>query len=380
MTEHLRNLVDPIDGGSPDSAVNPPPTAEAPAASPATPPPSLSDVLEGSGDSPSVPTPDDAAFNLRQNLENRLGIAADSYDDDNAAFEDFATALGQASEVLNSEDYQNFQTHQEAFQKYQEQQAAPVTPEPASAVSEPPASSFTTANISEDAQLLAQQNLITRGEDGTWTPKQPAFQSFADEYNKHDVAVRTNVMKFSQDPTGFVTKLIEQNQAPAAESDTVKSLQDELSAIKQQLADQATLKSTNTIDQWRAETTLRDESGALTPYAKEYMRWEQRVRQESPNLSPIQAHDKVIDSLKFAGITPEQAASATEPKTLATPRESMAGKAKKRAATNSNGNGHNRLQEYAASAPASDPGVPKGKAGLPSLSGLIAQSEISLTE
>jgi hypothetical protein len=336
-------------------------------------------VIEDSAEPAPAAQESAAAFNLRQNLENRLGIAADSYENDDAAFEDFATALGQASEVLNSEDYQNFQTHQEAFRQYQEQQAAP-TPEPASAVpaADPPTNAFAPASISEDAQLLAQQNLITRGEDGTWTPKQPAFQSFADEYNKHDVAVRTNVMKFSQDPTGFVNKLIESNQAPVAESDTIKSLQDQLAAIQQQLADQATQKSTNTIEDWRQNTPLRDEAGALTPYAKEYMRWEQRVRQESPNLSAIEAHNKVIGNLNFAGVTPET--TTPEPTTPATPRESMASKAKKRAATNSNGNGHNRLTEYAAQAPSSAPGVPKGKAGLPSLHGAIAQLGSSLTE
>jgi hypothetical protein len=330
---------------------------------------------------PSGSAADSPAFDLRQSLESRLGISVDSYEDDNAAFEDFATALGTAGEVLNSEEFQDYQKHQEEFQKFlaREQQdspsavESPVSPEPAA-----PASSFTTANVSEDAQLLAQQNLITRGEDGTWVPKQPAFQSFADEYNKHDVAVRTNVMKFSQDPTGFVNKLIEQQTtAPAAELETVKALQEELAAIKQQLADQAAQKSTSTLDDWRKTAPLRDDAGKLTPYAKEYMRWETRIRNQNPSLSPIDTHNKVIDSLDFAGVKPESL--NTEPKASSEPRESMVGKVKKRAATNSNGNGHNRLTEYAASAPGSSPGVPSGKAGLPSLHGAIAQLGSSLT-
>ena len=390
MTDHLRNLIGEHDGGEPDSAVNTAPVAASPAA-----PPALSSVIEAEA-SPQAPAvseppltpvvPDSAAFNLRQNLETRLGIAADSYEDDGAAFEDFATALGQASEVLNSEDFQNYQSQQEEFQAYRAQQSAtpdtPATPAPVAPESQvSPANPFSSAKISEDAQLLAQQNLITRGEDGTWTPKQPAFQAFADEYNRHDVTVRTNVMKFSQDPTGFVQNILtQQGQQPVAEDASIKAMQGELAAMRQQLADQASQKSENTIDDWRKTAPLRDEAGALTPYAKEYMRWEKRVRGDGPTLNAIQVHKKVIDSLDFAGVTPEAIAATVESKKPAVPRESMVSQVKKRAATNSNGNGHNRLMEYAASAPASNPGVPTGKAGLPSLHGVIAQTESSLTD
>lgn len=392
MTEHLKNLISEQDGDVPDSAVNTP-SPESSAATPASPPASLSSVITEDS-SPADPVPDSAstvapaeatdpaAFNLRDNLQERLGIDAGSYADDNAAFEDFASALGQASTILNDESYHQYQEQQEAFQAYLKQQSEPdsapsaVAPEQTAA----PASSFATAQISEDAQLLAQQNLITRSEDGTWTPKQPAFQSFADEYNKHDIAVRTNVMKFSQDPTGFVNKLIEKNQVPATESDAIKSMQEQLAALQQQLADQAALKSSNEIQKWRDSTPLKNANGTLTPYAKEYMRWESRVRQENPGVAPEAIHQKVISSLNFAGVTPESATPATEAKKPAEPRETMASKAKRRAATNSNGNGHNRLKEFAASAPASAPGVPTGKAGLPSLNGIIAQSETSLTD
>ena len=250
MTDHLKNLISEQDGDTPDSAVNTPVQA--------TPPPSLSGVITDdpspaveSTPDPVTPEPPVAveatAFNLRDNLQERLGIDAGSYADDNAAFEDFASALGQASTILNDESYHQYQEQQEAFQSYLKQQSEPDSAPSAVAPEQPaaPASSFATAQISEDAQLLAQQNLITRGEDGTWTPKQPAFQSFADEYNKHDIAVRTNVMKFSQDPTGFVNKLIEKNQVPATESDAIKSMQEQLAALQQQLADQAALKSSN---------------------------------------------------------------------------------------------------------------------------------------
>jgi len=317
MSDSLKSLISDQDGDVPDSAVNAPEGIAPPASlssvikdDPSTVAPA---VTEAAAAAP-IPPPSDepAAFNFRGNLESRLGISTDSYDDDAAAFEDFASALGQASEVLNSEDFHSYQENQEAFQEYMATQAAP---EPASAVTTPepatPASPFATASISEDAQLLAQQNLITRGEDGTWTPKQPAFQSFADEYNKHDVAVRTNVMKFSQDPTGFVNKLIEQRrQEPVAESDTVKALQEELSAIKQQLADQAAKKSSDSIQKWRETTPLKNANGTLTPYAKEYMRWESRVRQENPALDSVTIHERVLSNLDFAGVTPE---SSTAP-------------------------------------------------------------------
>jgi hypothetical protein len=376
MDGHLRNLIDDSDGGNPDSSVNPqsPETLDSLIGGDSTPAPVA--------DSAHVPDAVAAAFNLRQNLQDRFGLEADQFDTDDDAFSAYGEALTEASEILNDPGYQAYQTQQEQFQaflKSQESPAEPAATKPPTAV---PVLATSSTKVSEDAQIMAQQGLITRGDDGVWAAKNPALKAFADEYNKHDMAIRANVMKFSQDPDGFTQKIIERYLADKqpvadAEPEYVTAMKAQLKAVTDQLAAQSEQKANNTLDDWRNTTPLRDAAGSLTPYAKTYMKWETKVREEHPSLGRMQIHDKVLAYLDIAGVSAE--ALTTETPVTSKPSTPMVDKVRRRAAA-TNGNGTNRLKEYAAENPHFDPKVLTGKAGLPSLSALIAAGERELTE
>lgn len=364
--EKLPSLTDTISAAVPETP--------APAVAPTDTPPETSP--------PADESPLQAGFNFREQLKTTLGVDTSVYQSEEEAFQDYTSALNQAGEVLNSETYQKFQSQQEQFEAFLASQNAEPAPDPAVEPPAPevPASPFATATLSEEARLMAENGMIARGEDGVWTAKNPALKSLADEYNQHDASIRANALKLTRDPVGFVQKLIESQQKPSApaadisENEVIKGLTEQVAAMKAVLDAQAASAQESQLETWRKSTPLFKEDGSHTQYAQTYMKLEQQVRSETPEMPDLQVHERVLKYLDMTGVKPE----APAPAAPETPKVSMVEKARSRAATN--GNGVNRLKEFAGEVPASKPSVPQGKGGLPSLSGLIAQSESALTE
>lgn len=365
-----------------DTAPAPEPTATEPAvpaqpAAPTTPDPASQSPAES----------EQAAFDFRSQMQT-LGVDTSQFEDESDLFSAYTEALTHASEILNDEGYQEYLKTKQAPE---DPPVTPPTPEPPAAAApesaapaeKPGDSLFQTAAVSDTARRMAEQGFITRNEKGAWSATDPAFQKFAEEYTNHDIAVRTNVMRFSEDPTSYISQIVK-SLAPAAqpdtaeENETIKSLQAELAELKSWRDSQQQSHQEQTIEQWRKTAPIRTEDGSLTPYAQEYLKWEAIARQSVPTGTNLDVHQKTLEFLDLAGVTAEPpAASSEEPKPK---KKSFVEQTNGRSsATNSNGKSTNRIKDYAGNAPASDPAVLTGKGGLPSLSATIAQQETPLT-
>lgn len=388
----LNDIINELDGGDPASLVNPPTGSDSSlsdvidtqqAASPA---PSddddIADSAEGSVRNEQEPGETQTAFNFRQNLQERLGVDTSDFSSDEDAFEAYTSALAQASEILNDEGYQEYLKSKEQGST-EKLPAASAPQEEKSAVepAEPPKKTsdiFASTEVSSEAQLFAQQGLIVRGEDGIWEAKNPHLKPFADEYNKHDTAIRANVLKFSRNPSAFIREILEQ-QKPAEQEKPNKEIQilkSEIEALKAAIEARQKAEQQDVLQKWRSTAPLRDSENKLTPYAKQYMQWEKEVRELMPSASDVDVHKRVLRHLELAGVKAE---SSSDGKSSQKQKEPFAAKAQRRSSA-TNGNGTNRLQEYAGKVPTSAPSALTGKAGLPDLSKTIAQIQSELTD
>ena len=127
--------------------------------------------------------------------------------------------------------------------------------------------------LSPEASALAQQGLITRGEDGFWSAKNPHLQPLADEHSKVDAFKRATIATFAADPEQFIRQQLQ--QVTAQNHPEIEAMKAKLEAMETQFTAQKTAQQLSLKQQWVQENAASLYSGgtpggALTPFGEQY--------------------------------------------------------------------------------------------------------------
>ena len=279
----------------------------------------------------------------------------------------------------------------------------PAGAPPATPPATPPAQSSSpqpegSPKLSADAERMVQAGLLVRGENGTWTSRNPALQSFADEYNRFEAYSQATARRLVTDFDGYFQERV--GQLGVATVDTVKEMQTQIQSLQEQLARSQQEQGQSRVDQWAQENSshlfVNGDQSQLTPYAEKYNAFAQQIdamaRQMGQSLDTVQIHDRTIEMLTAAGFSPQQSAQPQMAPAQQQPANPYAQAAQQQpaypqpmqvpaqpspsfiqqAAQTAPRLQQNRLTEHIAQQPNGIPHLSTGKSGKPKLGSLIA--------
>jgi len=276
---------------------------------------------------------------------------------DRQTIESIADQLDRANEIFESQQSANRNTTENAL-------PAQPAPEPATA-----SDAGLKPQLSPQAEAMARQGMIRKGDKG-WEPTHPGLQAFADELNQVEAYRQSMAVTLFDNPEEFADKYIK----PSLGFDGQTSkLQEQIDELKQHLAFQQSASQEDAITNWvdTNANALWEDRGAnkLTRYGETYDRLFGSIsgRPQSQDLSPLQIHEQVLESMQIAGITPAvpapqqptQASQSFMQQVAQTPPRMP----------------ENRLTEHQLASPSRQPNgaqVPTGRGGLPNLQSIIA--------
>lgn len=305
---------------------------------------------------------------LREKLIGKGFNVADNLQDDDEIIDALTGLVDEANSLLGDATYQTYTSKKTDFEKWltdrQAEEAAKLNPPPEK--KQQPAQ--TAAAVSEEATFFRENGFITRDENGDWVAKNPSYQQAADEYNKVEAVTRTNILKFSQDPIGFI-KSMSKDIVGEGSSQKIQELEAVVTELKKKLEDRekrehqaARQDKFNTwVSQNSDKLFVGGDRSKLTDYGKLYVDAEAKVR-EAGVVDSERLH---LATLKIMDLIKPAEPAAQKPKVEA-PEPRQAFMANRRSGQ--------RLSEFAGKAPAVV-AVPKGKAGKPSLAAIIAETE-----
>ncbi len=309
---------------------------------------------------------------LRDKLIGKGFNVADDLQDDDQILDVLTGLVDDANSVLSDDSYRHYTEKKSDFEKWladrQAEEAAKTNPsQPAKPVATPNA--VATA-VSEEAAFFREHGFITRNEDGDWVAKNPTYQTAADEYNKLEAVTRTNILKFSQDPVGFL-KSMSKDVLGDEPSQKIQQLEAVVTELKKKLEErenrEAQFARQDKFRTWVSQNSdklfVDGDRSKLTEYGRLYADAEAQVRaagvtdSERLHLATL----KILSLIKPAEAEkPKSAQSEQKPE----PRQSFL----------TNRRSGQKLSEFAGKAPAVV-AVPKGKGGKPSLAAIIAEAE-----
>jgi hypothetical protein len=311
---------------------------------------------------------------LREKLIGKGFNVADDLQDDDQIIDVLTGMVDEANSVLGDEGYHTYNSKKTDFEKWltdrQAEEAAKANPQPVQA--QP--SHLTAATVSEEAAFFREHGFITRDENGDWVAKNPTYQQAADEYNKVEAVTRTNILKFSQDPIGFL-KTMSKDIVGEGSSQKMQELESVVAELKKKLEDRENReyqtarqdKFRNWVNQNSDKLFVGGDRSRLTEYGRLYADAEAKVR-EAGVVDSERLHTatlKIVDLIKpQTPVSPALKLKPEVPDLRAEPRQAFL----------SNRRSGQKLSEFAGKSPAVV-AVPKGKAGKPSLAAIIAEAE-----
>lgn len=328
----------------------------------------------------SAPQPQQSPAVLRALLAQRnFAIPEDLQSDDQIA-DVIAQQLDAAEALTQSEEYRLFVAQQDAFKRFlqtqtqatsQVQQAAPQV----AATSAAPQATSAAPTIPQDKLLSAiTSGFVVQGQDGKFTARHVTFQAHADQLNLQNQQAMEKKAAFAADPDAYIRQAVADATSQGAANPN-SQVAAEIQTLLNELRAERAAAQTAQVDAWvnQNHARLYDAQGKLTPYGNLYQQFEEVISTSNPNISPLERHNKVLEKLTAA----ENAFRATQPAQAQAPAAQQTQPATQsflqRAGTR-NPIPTNRMSDFGGPAKNQvQPLPPTGKAGLPSLRGVVEQ-------
>lgn len=308
---------------------------------------------------------------LRDKLIGKGFNVADDLQDDDQILDVLTGLVDDANSVLSDDSFKLFSEKKSEFEKWLAEKQAEASAKPAATPAPKPQPATAPAvTVSEEAQFFREHGFITRNADGDWVAKNPTYQQAADEYNKLEAVTRTNILKFSQDPVGFIKSMSKEviGDEPSQKIQQLESIVEEL---KRKLEEREKREAQHARqDKFRAWVSQNSDKlfvggdrSKLTSFGRLYAETEARVREAGVTDSE-QLHIATLKILDLIKPAEEEKPKPAPPEEKTAAKQSFL----------SNRRSGQKLSEFAGNAPAVV-AVPKGKAGKPSLAAIIAETE-----
>jgi hypothetical protein len=327
-------------------------------AAPATDTAPVAGQLPTQATAPAAATPQQQAA-LRQLLSQRGFNVPDEFSTDDQVADLIASEIDAAVTLRESQEFQQFRAWQS--QQSQPGTAAQTTPAPAQTAPE-----ITEAKILSaitDGYIAFDQNTKK------WVPNYPQFTTHADAVNARSEQKQQTKINLASDPQDYIRQQIDEAVKGLKPQSEVEELKQVLQELKQERINTQWAQ----VDQWISQNNAKIFSApnVPTPYGNLYLQFEEAITKSDPSFDtrPLERHNEVLRRLAVAeqAFRPTQQPATQQQALPPAARPSFLDGAARR-------NGTNRLSEY--TGPASNavgPQVPMGKAGTPSLSGIINQ-------
>lgn len=326
-------------------------------------------------------------FNFMQEMESR-GVDVSGFSDDREAFEAFSSAMGQIAEVANSPEYQEYLDQRAGGQLNQPAAAAAPVEQPQESVTPDPVATkrpsiMDLPEISDTADMLRRNNVITKDSNGFWASQDPRLDSYVKELNDYDLAFQTRGRAMLSDPGQFIEPIVEsalEARVTAAVEARLKDMGlsqeviDRVSQLEQHQVQVQVDQDRARISEFVKSPDVMTEDGNLTEYGQKLRAIDEDIIRTNPELSEGQRLDEVLRRASRYGFEPTAAPEKAEQGKPAPKKTFVA------AGSKANGSvPQNRLKDFTGEMPAKEPESLTDAQGFPSLEAAIAETSQTIT-
>ena len=296
---------------------------------------------------------------LRQLLSQRGFNVPDEFSTDDQVADLIASEIDAAVTLRESQEFQQFR----AWQSQQSQPGTSAQTTPAPVQTAPEITEAKILSAITDGYVSFDQNAKK------WVPNYPQFATHADAVNARAEQKQQTKINLASDPQDYIRQQINEAVASLKPQTEVEELKQVLQELKQERINTQWAQVDSWVEQNRSR--LFEADGKPTPLNNLYVEFEKALTKADSSFDtrPLERHNEVLRRMAVAeqAFRPTQQPATQQQALPPAARPSFLDGAARR-------NGTNRLSEY--TGPASNavgPQVPMGKAGTPSLSGIINQ-------